>query len=787
MKEHTTFLSPEGAKDIGYAAYIGVLMIKHLIALTPENWITIAGIAATVILAVIGGIFTWYRWKKDRTPKTETPPLPPPPPGTIHNLPYGPIGNLLKGRNHQLKKLQNQLTAGKPAALHGLGGVGKTRLAVEFAWLSLQNQSTAAALFVSADSVSSLNTNLAALAAPNLLNLPEFNQPDQALIVEAVINNLARRSDWLLILDNVDDENARQYLCNDLLPRLTASRVIITSRLANWPPDIADLPVTKLNTKAASAYLRHVTKNNTKKDIAPSEKLAQTLDGLPVALEQAAAYIKRTRITFDKYRREFEISRTKTLERYEELVNYPSPTLFTWTATQERLNPLAHTILRLAAFLAPDPIPTNLFDSQSDALAKGFDLLKQEEAYQEIQPPDPEPNLRDILAELADWSMINLSPDSFLVHRLVQDAVRLTIPSDLRKSWTDLALNLIHENLPADPPPHDVRSWPLWTNLESHVSSIIHHANACRINEPTTRLMNGLGLYLKERIRFPEAENLYRRALKIDEDAFGPDHPNVARDLNNLAQLLQATNRLDDAEPLMKRVIEIFENSFGKEHPNVATSLNNLAQLLQETNRLKDAEPLIRRTLEIDETSLGPNHPNVARDLNNLATLLKATNRLDNAESLMKRVVGIYKKSYGKEHPNVAIALNNLAQLLQDTNRPDEAESLMRRALEINENSFGPDHPNVARDLNNLASLLYVANQLADAEPLMRRALEIDENSFGPDHPDVARDLNNLAQLLQDTNRIDEAEPMYRRALEIDEKSLGPDHPKVATDLNNLA
>ena len=93
----------------------------------------------------------------------------------------------------------------------------------------------------------------------------------------------------------------------------------------------------------------------------------------------------------------------------------------------------------------------------------------------------------------------------------------------------------------------------------------------------------------------------------------------MATSLNNLAQLLQATNRLGEAEPLMRRALEIDEQSYGPDHPNVAGDLNNLAQLLQDTNRLGEAEPLMRRALEIDEHSHGPDHPKVAIRLNNLA------------------------------------------------------------------------------------------------------------------------------------------------------------------------
>jgi len=298
---------------------------------------------------------------------------------------------------------------------------------------------------------------------------------------------------------------------------------------------------------------------------------------------------------------------------------------------------------------------------------------------------------------------------------------------------------------------------------------------------------NQLALFLMHASLYAGAEPLMRRALMIDEQSYGKDHPRVAIELNNLAGLLQATNRLAEAEPLMRRALTIDEQSYGKDHPTVARDLNNLAGLLQATNRLDEAEPLMRRALTIDEQSYGKDHPEVAIDLNNLALLLQATNRLDEAEPLMRRALTIDEQSYGKDHPRVATQLNSLAQLLQATNRFDEAEPLMRRGLDIDEKSFGKNHPDVARDLNNLALLLQATNRLDEAEPLMRRALTIDEQSYGKDHPDVARDLNNLAQLLQATNRLDEAESLMRRALTIDEQSYGKDHPTVAINLNNLA
>ncbi|MEB3335178.1 MAG: tetratricopeptide repeat protein [Cyanobacteriota bacterium] len=303
----------------------------------------------------------------------------------------------------------------------------------------------------------------------------------------------------------------------------------------------------------------------------------------------------------------------------------------------------------------------------------------------------------------------------------------------------------------------------------------------------TTAALNNLAQVLQATNHLEEAEPLMRQALEIDEVSYGPDHPNVARDLNNLAQLLDATNRLEEAEPLMRRALAIDEASYGPDHPNVARDLNNLGTLLQDTNRLEEAEPLMRRVVTIFEMSYGPNHPDVATALNNLGTLLRATNRLEEAEPLMRRALVIEEASYGSKHPEVASSLNNLAQLLKATNRLEEADPLMRRALAIDEASYGPNHPEVATALNNMAQLLKATNRLEEAEPLMRRALAIDEASYGPNHLNVARDLNNLGTLLQATKRLKEAEPLMRRALAIDEVSYGTNHPNVARDLNNLA
>ncbi len=726
----------------------------------------------------------------------------PVPQGPVHNILFPSIGNLLKGRDDALKNLDKRLSSSghkaaaitQPQAVHGLGGVGKTRLAVEYAWYTLQDKKYNAVLFVIADSPASIDTNLAALASPDLLNLPEFNQPNQAVAVNAVMRCLASRNDWLLIFDNVDTPESRKHL-NQILPHLSSGHVIITSRMSNWPASIADLSIDKLFIPDAADYLLQTTQNkrtSSNDDNRLATQLAEQLDGLPIALEQAAAYISHRHISFHTYLNEFESSRKEILSWHKpELTNYPAPVLAVWQSSEKQLSAPARAILRLSSLLSPEPIPVTLFESASEKISEAVSLLsflrKQESSKAGFSPPKTKSDIRTLLAELADYSLIKLTESSFTIHRLVQDSIRLSISEEFLNPLTKSILDIVNNYIPAEPPPDDVQSWHIWKPLESHISVLLTSADKLDISYPTSHLMSEFGLYLKTLTRFAEAESLYRRTLEIAEKSFGSDHPKLSVRLNNLAVLLKATNRLKEAEPLMRRALEIDEKSFGSEHPDVARDLSNLAILLKDTNRLKEAEPLMRRALEIDEKFFGSEHPNVAIDLNNLAQLLKITNRLKEAEPLMRRVIEILEKSLDPDHPKVATALINLADLLQDTNRLKEAEPLMRRALEIDGKSFGKDHPDVARDLNNLAQLLNATNRLKEAEPLIRRVIKIFEKTFGPEHPKVAIALNNLAEFFRKTDRLEEAEPLIRRALEIDEKSYGSEHTNVAIRLGNLA
>jgi tetratricopeptide (TPR) repeat protein len=216
--------------------------------------------------------------------------------------------------------------------------------------------------------------------------------------------------------------------------------------------------------------------------------------------------------------------------------------------------------------------------------------------------------------------------ENITVHRVVQQILRTRVPETQRKAWVALSLRLLDAARPGNPT--DVRTWPRWNLLHPHVAHAVVEADQVGITQPTAVSMSQLGLLLKAKALYKEAEPFLRRALAIDQRSLGQDHPNVAKDLSNLAQLLQDTNRLAEAEPLMRRALAIGEQSLGQDHPKVARDLNNLAQLLKDTNQLAEAEPLIRRALAIVlsfSSITGHEHPHLRTAIGNYEALLTET------------------------------------------------------------------------------------------------------------------------------------------------------------------
>ena len=566
-------------------------------------------------------------------------------------VPFPSLGSLFKGREEVLTKLHQQLqaTASRTAAVtqvvHGLGGVGKTRLAIEYAYRYANDY--CAVLFASADTPTRLESSLATLVAKEALDLPEqAPETKPAEQAAAVMRWLKNHTGWLLILDNIDTDEASAAV-RARFHGLAGGALLLTGRIGHYPADVHPVPLDVLTTPAAAEYLLQATEGQRRphaEDPGDAMELADEMGGLALAVEQAAAFIRTRHIRFRDYRDRWRAGERRVQGWHNpQLMNYPRSVLVAWDTTFDQLDPAPRALLEVLAWFAPEPIPREIVATET-----------AQQIFTTLVSSDPAPDLEEALATLEKYSLVKWDEthDHFSLHRLVQDVTRQKQSDEQQEVLVLAAAKLWNAFLVSDPPPQDVRSWNRWKPAAPHVDFVLWSADQRQIADPISRLMNKLGLFEEAVGRFQNAERLYRRSLAIDEQSFGPDHPQVAICLNNLAQLLQTTNRLSEAEPLLRRALEIDEQSFGPDHPEVATDLNNLAQLLQATNRLSEVEPLMRRALTIFEQSFGPNHPDVATSVNNLAQLLEDTNRLSEAEPLMRRALAIDEQSFeiGRAH-----------------------------------------------------------------------------------------------------------------------------------------
>jgi len=660
----------------------------------------------------------------------------------VHNIPFDSIGSQFIGREAEIHELRQMLLQSGASAItdalavEGLGGMGKTRLALEYAYRHLADYPFI--FFLRADDPDTIRSQFGRLAD---LSLPGLSLPPEAqeeVRFEAAVEWLVAHPGWLLILDNADAESSASYLAEHLLPRLRGcGHILLTTRYARWGGQVRPLKLDALGAAAGVDFLLDATRQHRRVETSDAEdarQLVAEVEGLPLALEQIAAWINQQHASFREARASLHQDDASLLSWYDPVsMRYPLPVAAVWEQTVQSLNEPQRFLVRVLAWLAAQPVPDFLH-----AEAAKLDALREQDVSALVRGLES----RNILKARDDRST--------QLHRLHHELERRRTPAEERQAWKDHLLVMLAAALPLES--GDVRTWPRMRLLEPHLQAVVENLadrQSAQL-QALSLVLNQWALFVHAQARYAQAEPLMRRALGIDEASYGPDHPEVAIRLNNLAALLQDTNRLAEAEPLMRRALGIDEASYGQEHPMVAIHLNNLAMLLQATNRQAEAEPLMRRALGIDEASYGRDHPNVARGLNNLAQLLQDTNRLAEAEPLYRRALGIDEASYGPDHPRVSIDLNNLAQLLQATNRLTEAEPLLLRALSIEEASYGQDHPNVAIRLNNLALLLQATKRLAEAKPLMRRASRILVRGYGLEHPRTRTALENYRLLLAD-------------------------------------
>ena len=681
------------------------------------------------------------------------------------------------GREEELAEIHAKLQEGQGVivcAVEGMGGVGKTELALQYAnryqqeyearyWLSLRGVGLAQAVV--------------SLASP-YLDLPEAMQ-SASLDAQAAWcwqNWLPKAGNLLVILDDVPNAESIPDLAMPIDPRV---RVLVTTRERELNMGFESVPLDVLSEEKALELLRKIVGvAKVDKELVTVKEICKTLGYLPLGLELIGEYLSKNRfLTFAKLQEKLTIADDSIArERKGKFYGYRG--------------------VEAAIQLSWDDISTG---SQRVAMLLGlfapveilWELVAEIGANAEIT----EAELNEARGQLDSLHLIqpiNEECNFYKIHPLVREFFRAKLLKaeenhQFRQVFVT-SLLVIAKEIPQSPTLDLIaRVTPAIAHLDMLSREMLgdipnpeEDSNLGWAFGGIARFYSGQGLYAL-------AEDPWQRCLAAAKKILGDRHPDVASSLNNLAGLYYSQGRYAEAEQLRLQCLDIERETLGEKHPQFASSLNNLAELYGSQGRYADAEPLFQQALSLSQELLGDRHPSFATSLNNLAELYHSQGRYADAEPLFQQALSLSQELLGDRHPDVAQSLNNLAGLYRSQGRYAEAEPLHLQSLEIDKIVYGESHPEIATDLNNLALLYKLQGRYAEAEPLYLEALLLRRELLGDRHPDVATSLNNLARLYYSQGRYAQAEPLYLEALLLSRKLLGDRHPDVAQSLNNLA
>ncbi|MEK6257075.1 MAG: tetratricopeptide repeat protein, partial [Planctomycetota bacterium] len=454
-----------------------------------------------------------------------------------------------------------------------------------------------------------------------------------------------------------------------------------------------------------------------------AERLAEALGDLPLALAQAAGYITEASVSLAKYLELYEQRRGDLWGREHPPLDRKETVALTFGLNIEqlerasdaaqssdvsRLGRAAVELLNVCAFLAPDDIPRSLFLTGGDNLPSTLAAVVADELA-----------FNDVLSLLRSFSLIELTDESFSLHRLVQAVCRdrLERPSHATQTsevsathaFAASVVKLVDAAYPTDLLTN-VAVWPLLQRLLPHARAAGEQAEQFGIETNTTiRLLNCVGIYLRIRAEYAEAKQILTRAVRVVEMALGSENSVAAVSVNNLGRVLQELGDLPGAKEAFERALKIGEQVIGPDHPQVAIFVNNLGDVLRALGDLSGAKQAFERALKIDEQAYGPDHPNVARDVNNLGRILQDLGDLPGAKQAIERALKIDEQAFGLEHPEVGFNVWNLGGVLQDLGDLPGAKQAYERAWGILRKFLGDEHPrtrNVKEWLEAVTELL---------------------------------------------------------------------------------
>ncbi|KAJ5697404.1 hypothetical protein N7488_011088 [Penicillium malachiteum] len=749
---------------------------------------------------------------------------------------------------------------GSRVALVGLGGVGKSQLAIEYAY-RIRSKSPATWVFwVHASNEARFEQGFRDIA--DQVKIPGRQDP-KVNIYKLVENWLQdQKNKWICIIDNADDHmlislsrttekgasandseplNASPKPLLEYIPRSCNGSILITSRSKEValkmvkPRDLVE--VNPMERSEALELLRKILVlddfEGSQLEYSDYEELVEELEFMPLAIVQAASYIrKRTPLSsVSQYLRDFrrnDREATNLLRKEAGHINRDweakNSILTTWQLSFEYIRhekPAAADLLSFMSFFDRQGIPQSLIQRQTNTQYS----LSDKEACEFDTCPDFE----DAITTLRDYSFISISETNvFTIHRLVQLTTWMWLDSHGQFDiWKDKFIHNLWQCFPIG----DYENWERCRSLFPHVKSAMSQqpSSAESQREWATLLYRGAWYALKsgklvdalelasasriQRVlllgteheeatastsllaevyslqgRWREAEQLLLQVAEIRNTTLSRDHPDILTSLADLASTYNFQGRWAEAEQIQVQVMQARKTKLGEDHPDTLATIADLASTFSDQGRWTEAEQLELQVMESRRIQLGNDHPDKLTSLAHLASTYSHQGRWKEAEKFRIYVLQTRKIKLGEDHPDTLTGIADLASTFWDQGRWAEAETLEVQVMETRKIKLGDDHPDTLHIMVHLALTYRRQGQWKEAENRFIQMMEISKAKLGSkDHPDILNIMAHLALTYNDQGRWEEAEQLLTQVIEMSENKLGKDHPFTLTCKANLA
>ncbi|MBL8517925.1 MAG: tetratricopeptide repeat protein [Betaproteobacteria bacterium] len=671
------------------------------------------------------------------------------------------------------------------AAVYGMGGLGKTQLAIAYSltWAAEYE----GVWWFGAETEQQCREDAYALC--DELGIPRG--PNQGDVLDMLIRRLENMTTpWLLVYDNAESAQG----VRNLMPQRGPHHLLFTSRDPAWRGVASPIALDVWSAESGANFLSDRLGGQVQNTVrAALEGLSEDLGGLPLALEQAAAYIEQCQCTVAEYRQLVADVNTAglMLDEQRSATGYEASVARTLSVAFPKLPPDSQALLCLCAFFGGDPILERWFKEGRDDLPP---VLQAACGNPKAWNDTRHSLLRFGLATKTDVPDVSVpdyerTPDqvesALVLHRLTAQVVRHRLAEAEREG--PVIAKLVRRAMAFSA--EDPKAWPRLRAIYGHAAGMLRPQSPTWLSRrDCSALLDRLGSYARHaQSDFNGSKSWYSEALQLDQVDLGDEHPDSLTSMNNLAVTLQAQGDLVGARMLQEGVVAVRQRVLGEEHPDTLTSMNNLALTLQAQGDLAGARMLEEQALAVRQRVLGEEHPNTLTSMNNLAATLGEQGDLVGARMLEEQVLAVRQRVLGEEHPGTLTSMNNLAATLRAQGDLIGARMLQEGVVAVRQRVLGEEHPDTLASMNNLAGTLGAQGDLVGARMLQERVAAVCQRVLGEEHPGTLTSMNNLAGTLRAQGELAGARMLQERVMAVRQRVLGEEHPGTLTSMNNLA